>query len=375
MKRAPARRKAVAALQLGSEARYRLLAGVGGIGTGLFFALEGNHTLGRNESRPARQLDVRDYCKLHIIAHYVAVLLGADPSGTPFHVLPVGRVGDDDIGRRLWREMQDAGMDMRFVERVPGQLTPLSVCFQYPDGSGGNITVRAAGALAPTPEDIDQVEPYLEAERSRAIVLAAPEVPLEARGHLLRLGARHGAFCVASCTTAEMQDALRLGLFAPVDLLAVNEEEAAALAGQELDPSQPEAFLKACAAVLRPDARLVVTAGRHGAYAYESGTWEYCPAAQVPVVSTAGAGDALLAGVLVGLAAGLPLVMNRARRTTLADHPLASALDLGTLLAAFGVTSPHTIPPEVSAGRLAAFADEIGLQLSDRLSRLFPGRS
>ncbi|MCL6431722.1 MAG: hypothetical protein K6V36_12830 [Anaerolineae bacterium] len=49
-----------------------------------------------------------------------------------------------------------------------------------------------------------------------------------------------------------MQDALRLGLFAPVDLLAVNEEEAAALAGRELDPSQPEAFLRACAAVLRP---------------------------------------------------------------------------------------------------------------------------
>jgi sugar/nucleoside kinase (ribokinase family) len=271
--------------------------------------------------------------------------------------------------------MQDTGMDMRFIQRVPGQLTPISVCFQYPDGSGGNITVRAAGPLAPTPEDIDRVEPYLEAERGQAIVLAAPEVPLEARGHLLRLGAQHGAFCVASFATAEMQDALRLGLLALVDLLAVNEEEAAALAGQELDPSQPEAFLKACAAVLRPDARLVVTAGSHGAYAHESGTWEYCPAAQVPVVSTAGAGDALLAGVLVGLAAGLPLVMDRPRRTTLAEQSLATALDLGTLLAALSVTSPHTIHPEVNAARLAAFADEMALQLGERLSRLLPGRS
>jgi sugar/nucleoside kinase (ribokinase family) len=93
------------------------------------------------------------------------------------------------------------------------------------------------------------------------------------------------------------------------------------------------------------------------------------------VVSTAGAGDALLAGVLVGLVAGLPLVMNRARRTTLADQPLATALDLGTLLAALSVTSPHTIYPEVSAARLAAFADEMGLRRGERLSRLFPERS
>jgi parallel beta-helix repeat protein len=40
----------------------------------------------------ARKMEpVRDYCKLHIISHYVAVLLGADPSGNPFHVLPIGK--------------------------------------------------------------------------------------------------------------------------------------------------------------------------------------------------------------------------------------------------------------------------------------------
>lgn len=56
---------------------FRALLGVGGIGTGSFFALEGNHTLARNESRPGRLLDIRDYCKLHIVAHYIARFLGA----------------------------------------------------------------------------------------------------------------------------------------------------------------------------------------------------------------------------------------------------------------------------------------------------------
>src|SRR5512143_884525 len=99
---------------------YRMLAGVGGIGSGMFFALDGNHTLGRNESRPGRLLDVRDYCKLHIISHYVAVLLRADPSGKPFLVLPIGRVGNDAIGLRLLDEMRDAGMDTRHVKTTDG---------------------------------------------------------------------------------------------------------------------------------------------------------------------------------------------------------------------------------------------------------------
>jgi len=62
------------ALRLGPEAPFRRLVGVGGIGSGMFLALEGDATLGRNESRPAHLLDVRDYCKLHIVAHHVAVL-------------------------------------------------------------------------------------------------------------------------------------------------------------------------------------------------------------------------------------------------------------------------------------------------------------
>ncbi|HKT69754.1 MAG TPA: hypothetical protein VJP83_09970, partial [Terriglobales bacterium] len=70
---------------------YRRLIGIGGIGSGIFFALDGNHTLGREESRFGRLLDIRDYCKLHIISHYVARLLGAGPGGA-FRVIPIGKV-------------------------------------------------------------------------------------------------------------------------------------------------------------------------------------------------------------------------------------------------------------------------------------------
>lgn len=63
------------------------MIGTGGIGSGMFFALQGNHTLGREESRAGVFLDRRDYCKLHIISHYVKVLLGPE-----FNVILAGLV-------------------------------------------------------------------------------------------------------------------------------------------------------------------------------------------------------------------------------------------------------------------------------------------
>jgi hypothetical protein len=51
----------------GRDLRFHTLIGTGGIGTGSFFQLRGDHTLGREESRGGRFLDRRDYCKLHIV--------------------------------------------------------------------------------------------------------------------------------------------------------------------------------------------------------------------------------------------------------------------------------------------------------------------
>ena len=96
------------------------------------------------------------------------------------------------------------------------------------------------------------------------------------------------------------------------------------------------------------------------------------PALPVAVVSTAGAGDALLGGVLTGLAAGLPFAPAGSPPPSLAGRPLSSALELGALVAAFKVTSPHTIPPDLSLDALVAFAREHGVAFGDGLRRLLP---
>jgi sugar/nucleoside kinase (ribokinase family) len=329
------------ALRLGADAPYRSLVGVGGVGRGVLFALEGNHDLGRNESRPARLLPVHDYCKLHIIAHYPALLLGSG-----FHVVPIAKVGDDDAGRGLRHEMESVGMDCRFVETVAGRPTLQSVCFQYPDGSGGNITTRDSAADGLTASDVDRAAELID---RHTIALAAPEAPLEARSHLLRLGTERGALRVAAFTSAEVADAKRLGLFARADLVAFNEDEARALVGVRFAPEDPGPLLENCVAALateRPGVRILLTAGAHGAWGFDGAGWKHCPALPVRVASTAGAGDAMLAGVLTALAAGAPF---------------ADALELGSLLAAYKVTSPHTIHPNAGLEPLLAFAAEQGV--------------
>lgn len=338
-------------LRLPEDAPYRTLVGVGGIGAGILFTLEGDQDLGRNESRSARLIDARDYCKLHIIAHYPAVLL-ADGKDGGFRVLPVGKLGADDIGGRLRREMTEAGMDTSLVESVEGAPTLFSVCFQYPDGSGGNLTTVDSAAAHLTAVDVDRSAPFLD---SSSIALAAPEVPLEARLRLLDLATQHNAFRVASFTSGEIREARRRGALATVDLLALNEDEAAALTEGEAAGADPTRFLKATAdafAKANPRGRLLLSLGARGAYAWE-GRWHHVPALPVVVKSTAGAGDALLGGTLTGLALGLPF---------------ENAVELGSLTAAFKVTSPHTIPPDFNLAALRSFAADHGVTLSPRLA-------
>ena len=87
----------------------------------------------------------------------------------------------------------------------------------------------------------------------------------------------------------------------------------------------------------QPGIWISVTAGAHGSWVSHDLGLQHLPALPVPVVSTAGAGDAHLAGLLSGLAAGLPLTE---------AHALAA------LVAAVSVTSPHTIHGALDADAL-----------------------
>jgi len=325
--------------------RYRALIGTGGIRAGTFFALNGNHTLGREESRSGQFLDRKDYCKLHIIAHYVQTLMGPD-----FTTLPIGKVGDDRQGQTLLGEMAEAGLDIRYVHSVSGRPTLYSFCFVYPDGSGGNLTVDDSACSEVDPAFVRLAAPDIAAFSNFGVTLAVPEVPLAARSELIELGTQHRCLRTASFTSEEIKLAQDSGILAKLDLLAINIDEAAALTG--VSAQKPVASLvdAAIGSLQQCNAsmQILITAGAQGSWASDGEKLVHAPIHKVEVVSTAGAGDAFFAGLLVGLAAGLPLFETQ---------------QLGTLVAALSVTSPHTINKDINRKSLKMLAERLRLKL------------
>ena len=334
------------------------MIGTGGIGSGMFFALQGNHTLGREESRAGIFLDRRDYCKLHIISHYVKVLLGPE-----FHTILAGKVGEDSVGQALIDEMKHTGLDVRHVQVCPGSRTLFSVCFTYPDGSGGNLTAADSASDRVDEAAIAALETDFISYAGHGIALAAPEVPLEARLELLTLATRYRFFRAGSFVSAEIPHALQMGLLDRLDLVGLNIDEAAAAAEIEVAQQPAEEIVQAAVGRLArayPHLRISVTAGKEGSWSWDGSRLAHQPAFPAEVASTAGAGDAHLAGLIAGHAAGLSL---------------SQAQELAGLVASLSVTSPHTIAPEVERDALRIFAQHSGFSLDDAVMRLLDHHS
>ena len=341
----------------GIDLRFRTLIGTGGIGTGSFFRLRGDHTLGREESRGGRFLDRRDYCKLHILCHYVKALLGERIA-----VLPIGRVGADEAGGDLLKEMEEMRLDLRFVDTLPGRPTLYSFCFLYPDGSGGNMTTEDSASGEVNASVVAAAQEEFRRVGGEGIALAVPEVSLEARVKLLELATRYGLFRAAAFSSGETEAVRRSKLLERLDLLALNQDEARRLVDAGNDVVQPEAVAERVIDRLsrdHPQLMISVTAGAEGSWSWDGREMLHLPAIKVPVATTGGAGDAHLAGIIAALAAGLPL---------------ASAHGLGVLLAATSVTSPHTIHKGIDRRSLAGLAGRSAVR-DEALLRLLAQRN
>lgn len=289
---------------MGTSRGYDALIGTGGLGSGIYFALEGDETVGREESRGGHLLDRRDYGKLHIVCHYVRVLLGDE-----FLVVPVGRLGADDAGDIVRRELCHLGLDLSHVGTDEARPTLFSVCFAYPRGEGGNFTALNSASAVVTSEDVRATQPMFERFRDRGIALAAPEVPILARATLLSLATEYGFLRVGSFVTAELRDGLADPLLELLDVLAINIDEAAALAA--CAPGESAEAVTAAAVEFVRDKHsqlsIVVTAGRYGSWVWDGLRLSRDRGIETQVVNAAGAGDAHLGAVIVALASGLSI--------------------------------------------------------------------
>lgn len=333
--------------------KYRGVVGTGGIGSGKFFVLNGDHTLGREESRSGHFLNRNDYCKQHIVLHYLKILLG--PS---FEVIPVGKVGDDVTGQILFNEMQETGFVMKLIQKVAGVSTLFSFCFYYPDGSGGNLTTDNSASSMVDPSFIELATSCMKKLGPKGIIVAVPEVPLPARRRLIELGKQAGMFCAASFTTGEISEILNNDLLAYTDLLALNYDEAKAAAGIDIEKKSSMIVINHAVQNLskyNKKIMVTITAGRDGSWCWDGTRLRCLPAARTNAVSTAGAGDAFFSGILTGLALGIHLF---------------EAQQLATLIAGLSVCSPDTIHKGIDRQTLNKFSDNADIKLSRTILKL-----
>ncbi len=330
--------------------QYSHIIGTGGIGSGIFFSLEGNDTLGREESRMASLLPYKDYCKLHIILHYISVLLGNEK----FECVPIGSVGNDEPGKKLIEEMKRAGMNVDYVKISEEYPTLFSVCYQYPDRDGGNITTLASASSNVSYSDIDQFFSASAIDASKEIILAVPEVPVATRIKLLAYGKERGSLNVSAVSSSEIETFVSAKGIELTDLLFINSHEAAKFAS-----TSKSLINKAIENIvsLNPSITVFITEGAHGVHCHTGGKIEFIPSVTVDVKSTAGAGDAFMGGTLCGITCGLSVT---------------EAARLGTIVAAMSVTSQDTINHKINADSVAQFIANKQLDIPVTLQKLIP---
>ncbi|MET0812774.1 MAG: sugar kinase [Microbacterium sp.] len=278
-------------------------------GAGVLTVGEGLAVLGALDSGP---LELRSSLSFTTGGAEGNVAIGLSRLGTP--VTWVGRVGDDQIGRRVVRELCAEGVDVRAIlapeptgllvkERLAGGRTSVSY---YRRGSAGSGL---------SPDDLTDVDP---ADYALVHVTGiTPALSHSARNAILALAERTRAAGVALSFDVNHRSSLWLpadaapvyrSLIALSDVVFAGADEAALVLG--LSDAGPDE-LAAGIAALGPG-EVVIKLGADGCFAWCDGEIHREPAIRVEVVDTVGAGDAFVAGWLAERIAG-ESVAGRAR--------------------------------------------------------------
>jgi ribokinase len=204
-----------------------------------------------------------------------------------------GAVGDDDFGARLLANLQAAGVDTAGVATVPGG-SGMSVAIVDPGGDYGAIIVSGAnltlGEGSMTPEML---------AGAHALVLQN-EVPDAANIAAARLAREAGVRTILNAAPAR---AWAAGLDGLVDILVVNAIEAEGFGAAPV-ASLADAAIAAERLLATADSVIVTAGGAGLAVASRDGRRAALPGHPIRLVSTHGAGDALIGALAARLAAG-----------------------------------------------------------------------
>ena len=141
----------------------------------------------------------------------------------------------------------------------------------------------------------------------------------------------------------------RRHIFQSLDCFVCNAQEAGMLFSEDLENMEPEVLAKELYENIKEAniPRMVVTMGGRGAvWADKRGEYGVCPPVRVDVKDTAGAGDAFMAGVSIGLTYG---------------KTLAESCEIGARMASAVICTDENVCPRFLPGEFGIELDENGM--------------
>lgn len=220
----------------------------------------------------------------------------------------IGRVGDDPFGRFMSKTLADERVDVKHMRLDPAHRTS-TVVVDLDDHGERSFTfmVRPSADLFLETADLPTFSAgewlhvcsiALSAEPSRSATFEAMAAIRKAGGYVsfdpnIRPDLWPDENELHRCLEQALQSA---------DVVKLSVEELAFLTGDVQVSVGLDVLMARCPARL-----VLVTQGKEGVIAWHDGTVKHYPATPVQCVDTTGAGDAFVAGLLYGLAAGQDL--------------------------------------------------------------------
>lgn len=210
-------------------------------------------------------------------------------------VAMIGCVGADDFGTQLRKVLEADAIDTQRV-RVAGPTSGVAVIL-VDDAAENRIAIVPGANAEVTAADAEAADVL----RSAAITVLQFEVPMDAVVRAAELA--HGAGKRVLLNPAPVR-ALPAALWPYIDILVVNETEAAVLAGTAV---ADVSTAKAAAEALRAHGpkTVVLTLGAEGVVVADTRGSRHVPAVKVQAVDTTAAGDTFIGAFTAALVDGL----------------------------------------------------------------------
>ena len=277
-----------------------------------------------NEPLPGTSNPVTSRCSFGGVARNVAeslARLGAT-------VGLITAIGEDEPGRALSAALAEAGVDRSGVIVRPGQQTAeYTAAFWQGELFAGFADMAIFDAMTP-----GMVLPHLHKRVPGSLVFADCNLPAATLLALADQALADGfplAIDVVSLAKAERLPHRLDGVY----ILFLNAAQAKTIARAEQLPVAIESLRN------RGAQAIVLTDGPHGVTVAEDGHVTRLPAPAVPITNVSGAGDALIAGTLLGLSE---------------RNPLRTAVHFGLAAAALALQSMSSVPPDLARPALDA---------------------